>query len=68
MKRFRGAILSISFLFLFLTASFGVEELKLDKYQRMSYRVKPAIVKIFAQVQGTVEFETEQGKKIDGAT
>ncbi len=65
MKRFRGAILSISFLFLFSTASFGVEELKLDKYQRMSYRVKPAIVKIFAQVQGTVEFETEQGKKID---
>ena len=65
MKRFSLAVFSILFLFLFSTVSCGVEELKLDKYQRMSYKVKPAIVKIWAQVQGTVEFETEQGKRVD---
>jgi serine protease Do len=53
------------FLFLLSTVAFGLDELKLDKYQRMSYRVKPSVVKIWAQVQGTVAYETDQGKKID---
>ena len=66
MKRvFRISVCMTIFLFLFSTAAFGLEELKLDKYQRMAYRVKPAVVKIWAQVKGTVAYQTEQGKKID---
>lgn len=66
MKRLlkRSVLLTLCF-FLFSMVACGVEELKLDKYQKMAYKVKPAIVKIWAIVQGTVEFEMGGKKNID---
>ena len=47
------------------SASQGTELQELNKYQKMAYRVKPAIVRVVAFVQGTVAYETEQGVRLD---
>ena len=66
MKRGLQLVLgTVLFFFGWVSASPGTELLQLDKYQRMAYRVKPAIVRVLAMVQGTVAYETEQGKKTD---
>ena len=66
MKQILRAIVffTLSLLFI-LVAACGVEDIRLDKFQKMAYKDKPAIVKIWAQVQGIVEFDTEQGAKVD---
>ncbi len=66
MKRGLQLVLgTVLFFFGWASASPGTELLQLDKYQRMAYRVKPAIVRVLAMVQGTVAYETEQGEKLD---
>ena len=66
MKRGLQLVLgTVLFFFGWVSASPGTELLQLDKYQRMAYRVKPAIVRVLAFVQGTVTYETEEGKKTD---
>ena len=66
MKRGLQLVLgTVLFFFGWVSASPGTELLQLDKYQRMAYRVKPAIVRVLAMVQGTVAYETEQGEKLD---
>ncbi len=54
----------ILFLVFSSISAFGAEELKLDKYQRMSYRVKPTVVKILAIIKGKVAFETGKGQQV----
>ena len=48
-------------------AAFGLEELKLDKYQRMAYQVKPSIAKVVGVVEGKVTFQVPQQKGGEGA-
>lgn len=47
--------------------AFGTEELKLDKYQRMAYKVKPSIVKVVAVVEGKVTYQVPQQQQGEGA-
>jgi S1-C subfamily serine protease len=51
-------------LFLWVTAC-NMEDSRPSKFQRMAYRVKPAVVRIWAGVQGTVEYEIGQTRKYD---
>jgi hypothetical protein len=64
----RWAAVAVAFgilLFLGAQESPGTDLLHLDPYQKMAYRVKPAMVRVMAFVQGTVTYETEEGKKSD---
>ena len=68
MKRtFRIFVFLTLFLFLFSVTAFGLEELKLDKYQRMAYQVKPSIVKVVGVVEGKVTYQVQQQKGGEGA-
>ena len=62
---FKATIFLTLSLVFFLIAACAVEDIKLDKFQKMAYKDKPAIVKIWAQVQGVVQFDTEQGARAD---
>ena len=55
-KIFQTGILSVLFLTFFSIILAQSEELQLDKYQKMSYRVKPAVVKVQSVVEANIRY------------
>ena len=55
----------ILFLVFSSPSAFGAEELKLDKYQKMAYKVKPSVVYVVGAVKGSVLYEEQDQQKVD---
>ena len=71
-KIFQIGILSLLFLTFFYITLAQSEDIELDKYQRMSYRVKPAVVKVLSAVSANVQYVKDnnlmQEQVFDGGT
>ncbi len=57
-KIFQVGVLLASFLVFFCTTLAQSEEIQLDKYQKMAYRVKPGVVQIVSGVVATILYKT----------
>ncbi len=66
-KIFQIGILSVLFLTFFSITLAQSEELQLDKYQRMAYRVKPGVVQIGLAVVAKIVYQRENSQIQDQA-